>query len=83
MTARNAGDLVGFVNVIWDGLVYAGIEDVMVAVSVRNHGVGVPLVNAAGDGAKEAGCGGCTSISTTTFEASTTTPAAFSRATPG
>ena len=56
VTARNAGDLVGFVNVIWDGLVHAWIQDVMVAVSVRHQGVGVALVHAAGDGAREAGC---------------------------
>ena len=56
VTARNGGDLVGFVNVIWDGLVHAWIQDVMVAVSVRHQGVGVALVRAAGDGAREAGC---------------------------
>jgi GNAT superfamily N-acetyltransferase len=56
VTARNDGDLVGFVNVIWDGLVHAWIQDVMVAISVRHRGVGVALVNAARDGAREAGC---------------------------
>lgn len=50
------GRFVGFVNVLWDGLVHAFIEDVMVAESVRRRGVGVQIVHAARDGAREAGC---------------------------
>ncbi len=56
VTARRDGDLVGFVNVLWDGLVHAWIQDVMVAASARRTGIGVGVVAAARDGAKAAGC---------------------------
>lgn len=56
VVARRDGRFVGFVNVLWDGLVHAFIEDVMVDASVRHRGVGVELVFAARDGAKSAGC---------------------------
>lgn len=56
VVAREEGRFVGFVNVLWDGLVHAFIEDVMVDVTVRRSGVGVGLVHAARDGAREAGC---------------------------
>ena len=46
----------GFVNVLWDGLVHAFIEDVMVDAASRHLGVGVGLVHAARDGARAAGC---------------------------
>jgi GNAT superfamily N-acetyltransferase len=55
-TARSAGELVGFVNVLWDGLVHAWIQDVMVASSARHHGVGRGLVATATTGARAAGC---------------------------
>ena len=56
VTSRSNGDLVGFVNVIWDGLVHAWIQDLMVAITVRHQGVGVGLMKAARDGARDAGC---------------------------
>jgi hypothetical protein len=56
VTARSNADLVGFVNVIWDGLVHAWIQDVMVAIPARHQGVGIGLVKVARDGAREAGC---------------------------
>lgn len=56
VVARRDDQFVGFVNVLWDGLVHAFIEDVMVDASVRHRGVGVELVLAARDGAKSAGC---------------------------
>jgi GNAT superfamily N-acetyltransferase len=56
VTARSNDDLAGFVNVIWDGLVHAWIQDVMVASAARHQGVGIGLVNAARDGARDAGC---------------------------
>ncbi len=49
-------DLLGFVNVVWDGLVHAWIQDVMVAASARHRGIGQQLVQAAADGARQAGC---------------------------
>jgi hypothetical protein len=56
VTARQDDVLVGFVNVIWDGLVHAWIQDVMVANNVRRMGIGVGVVMAAREGAREAGC---------------------------
>jgi GNAT superfamily N-acetyltransferase len=50
------GSLVGFVNVLWDGLVHAWIQDAMVAIVARGHGVGSRLIAAATDGARTAGC---------------------------
>ena len=45
---RDESRFVGFVNVLWDGLVHAYLEDVMVAAEARNRGVGVGLVAARG-----------------------------------
>jgi GNAT superfamily N-acetyltransferase len=56
VTARNDGDLVGFVNVVWDGLVHAWIQDLMVAESARRQGIGVALVAEARRQAAAAGC---------------------------
>jgi GNAT superfamily N-acetyltransferase len=56
VVARLDGRFVGFVNVLWDGLVHAFIEDVMVDAKCRHRGVGVGLVHAARDGARSAGC---------------------------
>ena len=38
VTARSAGELVGFVNVVWDGLVHAWLQDVMVAARAGRQG---------------------------------------------
>lgn len=57
VTARDTdGGLVGFVNVVWDGLVHAWIQDVMVDQRVRHQGVGKELVGGAVQGAKDAKC---------------------------
>ncbi len=56
VTARREGNLVGFANVLWDGLVHAWIQDVMVAVRARHQRVGVGLVMAAREGASDTGC---------------------------
>jgi GNAT superfamily N-acetyltransferase len=56
VVARDGEALVGFVNVLWDGLVHAWIQDVMVAERVRGRGVGVRLVQAATEAARDAGC---------------------------
>jgi len=50
------GALVGFVNVSWDGLVHAWIQDTMVASSARHHGIGTGLVEVATREARNAGC---------------------------
>jgi GNAT superfamily N-acetyltransferase len=54
--ARDGGQLVGFVNVLWDGQVHAWIQDVMVAKANRHQGIGEQLVATARDGARVAGC---------------------------
>lgn len=56
VTARDGARLVGFVNVPWDGLVHAWVQDVMVAAAARGQGVGTRLVAAAAEGARAAGC---------------------------
>jgi GNAT superfamily N-acetyltransferase len=56
VTARSATGLVGFVNVLWDGLVHAWIQDVMVASTARRRGIGKVLVDVAVQGARDAGC---------------------------
>jgi GNAT superfamily N-acetyltransferase len=55
-TARDAGRLVGFVNVIWDGLIHAWIQDVMVATDLRSSGIATHLIKLGREQAKEAGC---------------------------
>ena len=54
--ARRAGDLVGFVNVAWDGAAHAFVLDTLVAGPERRRGVGRELVSRAVTGAREAGC---------------------------
>ena len=56
VVARDERHLVGFVNVLWDGLVHAWIQDTMVAAEARGTGVGRRLVEVAVIGAREAGC---------------------------
>ena len=56
VTAKDGDQFVGFVNVIWDGLVHAWIQDVMVAKSHRGKGIATRLVAIAGEHATEAGC---------------------------
>ena len=52
----DAGALVGFVNVVWDGLVHAWLQDTMVAASAGRRGIGSQLVAVATDAARDAGC---------------------------
>ena len=56
VTARDQGELVGFVNVIGDGTVHAWIQDEMVASQARRKGIGLGLIAVARDGARAAGC---------------------------
>ena len=56
VTARDAEGLVGFVNVIWDGLVHAWLQDVMVASRAGHKGVGSTVVRTAAEAVREAGC---------------------------
>ncbi|MFD0417744.1 GNAT family N-acetyltransferase [Streptomyces sp. NPDC127108] len=54
--ARRDGELVGFVNVAWDGGVHAFVLDTMVAAGGRRAGVGSELVAVAAREARAAGC---------------------------
>ncbi|MBD0707258.1 MULTISPECIES: GNAT family N-acetyltransferase [unclassified Streptomyces] len=54
--ARDAGDLVGFVNVGWDGGVHAFVLDTVVAGDHRRAGIGAALVAEAVRHARDAGC---------------------------
>jgi GNAT superfamily N-acetyltransferase len=56
VVARDGGRLVGFVNVVWDGLVHAWIQDTMVAGDARHRAVGTRLVAVAREQARRAGC---------------------------
>ncbi|WP_328770175.1 GNAT family N-acetyltransferase [Streptomyces sp. NBC_00286] len=54
--ARYDGDLVGFVNVAWDGGVHAFILDTVVALGHRHSGIGAGLVAEAARQARTAKC---------------------------
>ena len=54
--ARQAGHLVGFVNVAWDGSSHAFIVDTVVAAAHRHRGLGTELLAVAVRQAKAAGC---------------------------
>ncbi len=56
VTARDGDQLLGFVNVIWDGGAHAWIQDVMVNSASRNLGIGSQLVAIACQRTREAGC---------------------------
>jgi GNAT superfamily N-acetyltransferase len=56
VVARDDTRLVGFVNVVWDGLVHAWIQDTMVAADARGHRIGTELVVTARHAARDAGC---------------------------
>jgi N-acetylglutamate synthase-like GNAT family acetyltransferase len=56
VVAREDGQLVGFVNVAWDGGVHAFLLDALVTARVGRQGVGTKLVAVASDGARAAGC---------------------------
>ncbi len=56
VVARDGDELVGFVNVISDGVVHAWLQDTMVARSARGRGIATQLVAVARDHARAAGC---------------------------
>ncbi len=56
VTAREDGELVGFVNVAWDGGSHAFVLDTLVPACARRRGIGVELVRAAEREARAAGC---------------------------
>jgi GNAT superfamily N-acetyltransferase len=54
--AREDGELVGFVNVAWDGAIHAFVLDTLVTARLRRQGVGTELVAVAARGARAARC---------------------------
>ena len=56
VAARDGDTLVGFVNVLWDGLVNAWIQDMMVATSARHRGIATELVARVTAECRAAGC---------------------------
>ncbi len=54
--AREGRELVGWVNVAWDGGVHAFLLDPIVAHRVARRGIGTELVRRAAAGARDAGC---------------------------
>ena len=56
VVARDEDRLVGFVNVVWDGLVHAWLQDTMVASTHRHLGIGERVVEEAAGAARAAGC---------------------------
>ncbi|WP_406457846.1 GNAT family N-acetyltransferase [Streptomyces sp. NBC_00876] len=54
--ARENGNLIGFVNVVWDGGAHAFILDTVVARHLRSRGVGAALVAVAAKEARAAKC---------------------------
>ena len=54
--ARNKDELIGFVNVAWDGGAHAFILDTIVTIDARGQGVGTQLVAVAVEGARTSGC---------------------------
>lgn len=54
--ARDGEDLVGFVNVVWDGAAHAFIIDTLVAPAARHQGIGTELIAVAVAEARTAGC---------------------------
>jgi GNAT superfamily N-acetyltransferase len=56
VTARDGDELIGFVNVPWDGAAHAFILDTMVTAGVRRRGIGIKLIECAVDEARAAAC---------------------------
>jgi GNAT superfamily N-acetyltransferase len=54
--AREDGELVGFVNIAWDGGSHVFVIDTLVAAAARRRGIGVELVKAAERESRAAGC---------------------------
>jgi ribosomal protein S18 acetylase RimI-like enzyme len=54
--ATRDSELVGFVNVAWDGGVHAFILDTLVSANARRDGIGTALVELATQHARAAGC---------------------------
>jgi GNAT superfamily N-acetyltransferase len=56
VSARVEGDLVGFANVISDGLAHAWLQDVMVEPAYQQSGIGSAMIRLATEQCQRAGC---------------------------
>jgi GNAT superfamily N-acetyltransferase len=56
VVARKGERLVGFLNVVWDGLVHAWIQDTMVTREQRNQGIGTQMIQIARSECRRSGC---------------------------
>ena len=54
--ARDGHELVGFVNIAWDGALHAFVLDTLVTADARRHGIGTELIAVAAAEARAAGC---------------------------
>ena len=54
--AQEAGRLMGFVNIAWDGGVHAFVIDTMVSARARRRGVGTALIRTAVPHVRAVGC---------------------------
>ena len=82
VVARDGDELVGFVNVLWDGLVHAWLQDTMVAASARGSGVGTALVDRARRARRPPDAGICMWTSMRTWARSTSERADSGRPAP-
>jgi len=83
VVAREGAELVGFVNVLWDGLVHAWLQDTMVAAKAR-AGVSVPTLSPGSVMAPRGqDASTCMWISKTTCARSISAPAVSRLPTPG
>ncbi|CAN5316199.1 GNAT family N-acetyltransferase [soil metagenome] len=56
VTARDDHNLVGFVNIVWDGSAHAFVVDTAVAARARRQGIGIRLIEIAREHSATAGC---------------------------
>ena len=56
VVARDDRRLVGFVNVVWDGLTHAWVQDTMVADTDRNRGIGTQMIGIVRSECERSGC---------------------------
>jgi GNAT superfamily N-acetyltransferase len=82
VVARDGTNLVGFVNILWDGLVHAWLQDTMVAAVARGQGIGTGLVDHARRVPGQRAASTYTWTSKITWLRSATAPAASSQPAP-
>jgi GNAT superfamily N-acetyltransferase len=54
--ARQGQELVGWVNVVWDGFTHAFLLDTVVSATMERRGIGTSLVRVASQAARDADC---------------------------